>query len=261
VNTTATRPAPAKVWLDRDGALLRLRLDRPKANIVDAEMITALDRALADHLDNPAIAAVLLDAQGPHFCFGASVEEHLPEQCAAMLRMIHGLILRIAGSPVPVMVAIRGQCLGGGLEVAMAAHLLFVSPDANLAQPEINLGIIAPAASCLLPRKVSRAAAEDMLISGRGIDGARACEIGLANVVADDPEQAALDYFDAHLASKSASSLRYAVRAARLGFVESLGAQLKAVEELYLDRLMSTRDAVEGLVSFVEKRPAKWENR
>ncbi|NQU69574.1 MAG: cyclohexa-1,5-dienecarbonyl-CoA hydratase [Rhodospirillales bacterium] len=252
---------PVKVWFERDGKLLRLRLDRPKANIVDSEMISALDGALAEHLENPAIHAVLLDSEGSHFCFGASVEEHLPEKCAAMLRAIHGLILRIAESPVPVLVAIRGQCLGGGLELALAAHLIFVAPDANLAQPEINIGVLAPAASCLLPGRVGRAAAEDLLISGRAISGDEACKIGLANFVAEDPQQAALNYFDTHLASKSSSSLRHAVRAARLGFGDSLRTQIMEVEDLYLNELMSSRDAVEGLVSFIEKRPARWENR
>lgn len=253
--------APVRVWFERAGKLLRLRLDRPKANIVDAEMIEALDRAFAEYLKNPAINGVLLDAEGAHFCFGASVEEHLPDQCAAMLRAIHGLILRIAESPVPVLVAIRGQCLGGGLEIAMAGHLMFLTPDANLAQPEINIGVLAPAASCLLPLRVGRGIAEDLLISGRGINGEEARRIGLANFVAEDPQQAALDYFDAHLAGKSASSLRHAVRAARLDFGTRLRAQIKAVEKLYLHELMSTDDAVEGLVSFIEKRPARWENR
>ncbi|MGI9483089.1 MAG: cyclohexa-1,5-dienecarbonyl-CoA hydratase, partial [Hyphomicrobiales bacterium] len=67
--------APLKIWFDRDGTLLRLRLDRPKANIVDAEMIAGLDNALAEHLENSGLAAVLLDASGPHFSFGASVAE------------------------------------------------------------------------------------------------------------------------------------------------------------------------------------------
>lgn len=251
---------PVRVWNERGGKLLRIRLDRPKANIVDAEMISALDQALADNLENSSIIAVLLDAEGPHFSFGASVEEHLPEHCRAMLRAIHSLILRIAESPVPVLTAIRGQCLGGGLELALATHLMFVTPDANLAQPEINIGVLAPAASCLLPARIGRAAAEDILISGRGISGDDAYRIGLANFVAEDPQQAALEYFDAHLAHKSSTSLRHAVRAARLGFVETLMTQIKAVEDLYLNDLMSTRDAVEGLVSFMEKRPARWEN-
>jgi cyclohexa-1,5-dienecarbonyl-CoA hydratase len=81
------------------------------------------------------------------------------------------------------------------------------------------------------------------------------------DAVADDPEAAALAYFDKHLAPKSASSLRQAVRAARLGYVERMSAKLQQVEEIYLNELMSTRDAVEGLEAFIAKRPAKWENR
>ncbi len=253
--------APLKVWVERDGRLLRLRLARPKANVVDAEMIAALDDALADHLGHPAIRAVLLDADGPHFSFGASVEEHLPASCAAMLTAFHALILRIATSPVPVMVAIRGHCLGGGLEVALAAHLVFAAPDAVLAQPEINIGVFAPAASCLLPERIGRAAAEDILISGRNIDGVEAKAIGLVTEVADDPEAAAITYFTTHLERKSASSLRYATRAARLGFNQRLGDRLQVVEQLYIDGLMTTRDAVEGLEAFLEKRAPAWEDR
>jgi enoyl-CoA hydratase/carnithine racemase len=134
---------PLKVWFEAEGRLLRLSLNRPKANIIDAAMIAALDGALAQHLSNPGLAAVLLDAEGPHFSFGASVEEHLPSQCAAMLRSLHGLILRMVSSPVPVLVAVHGQCLGGGLELALAGHLLFVAPDAALGQPEMKLGVFA----------------------------------------------------------------------------------------------------------------------
>src|SRR5271165_1366197 len=146
--------APLKTWFEAEGRLLRLRLSRPKANIIDAGMIAALDGALAGHLDNASLAAVLLDAEGPHFSFGASVTEHLPGECQDMLRAIHDLVLRLVKSPVPVLVAVRGQCLGGGLEVALAGHLVFVAPDAGLGQPEMKLGVFAPAASCLLPEIV-----------------------------------------------------------------------------------------------------------
>jgi len=78
--------APLTVELEKDGALLRLRLSRPKANIVDAAMIAALRAALREHLPGARLRAVLLTAEGPHFSFGASVEEHLPGSCAAMLR-------------------------------------------------------------------------------------------------------------------------------------------------------------------------------
>ncbi len=253
--------SPLKVWFDRDGTLLRLRLNRPKANIVDAEMIAALDAAFGEHLENTGLTAVLLDASGPHFSFGASVPEHLPDQCADMLKALHGLVRRMVQSPVPILVAIRGQCLGGGLEVAAAGQMLFSAEDANLGQPEMQLGVFAPAASCLLPERIGQSRAEDLLYSGRSVSGEEAGRLGLADHVSDDPEAAALDYFDAHLAAKSASSLRLAVRAARAGFAERVMAKLAVVEKLYLEELMSTRDAVEGLEAFIAKRPARWENR
>ena len=113
-----------------------------------------MQQALGAHLGSPALRAVLLDAEGPHFSFGASVDEHMPEQCAQMLKTLHALVRQMLDSPVPILVAIRGQCLGGGLEVAAAGNLLFVAPDARLGQPEIRLGVFAPAASCLLPPRV-----------------------------------------------------------------------------------------------------------
>jgi cyclohexa-1,5-dienecarbonyl-CoA hydratase len=252
---------PLKTWFEAEGRLLRIRLSRPKANLIDAEMIAALDRTLAEHLDTPSLTALLIDAEGPHFSYGASVEEHLPGQCAAMLKGIHGLILRLAGAPVTVLVSVRGQCLGGGLELALAGHFLFVRPDAQLAQPEMKLGVFAPAASCLLPELAGPMRALDLLVSGRGITGLEAVQFGIAREAAEDPEQAALAYFAEHLKPKSANSLRYAIRAARADYVSRLKAKLELVERLYLDELMTTHDAVEGLEAFLGKRSAQWQHR
>ena len=253
--------APLRVWLEAEGRLLRLRLSRPKANLIDAAMIEALDLALAEHLDNAGLGAVLLDAEGPHFSYGASVEEHMPGRCEAMLSGIHGLILRMLEAPVTILVAVRGQCLGGGLEVALAGHLLFAAPDATLGQPEMKLGVFAPAASCLLPELIGPMRALDLLLSGRTISGAEAAAIGLACDAKADPEQAALAYFREHLQPKSASSLRYAIRAARSDYGARVRAKIASVERLYLDDLMRTHDAVEGLGAFAAKRVVQWQHR
>jgi len=175
------RESPIKVWFEHEGGLLRLRLARPKANIIDAEMIKALSLALDNRLASARLSAVLLDAEGPHFSFGASVEEHMPKHCAGMLASLHGLLKQMLDCPVPILVAIQGQCLGGGLEVACGGNLLFAHPEARLGQPEIKLGVFAPAASCLLPERIGAAQAQDLLWSGRSVDGIEAHRIGLVN--------------------------------------------------------------------------------
>jgi cyclohexa-1,5-dienecarbonyl-CoA hydratase len=247
----AMSDTPLKVWLERDGRLLRIRLDQPKANLIDAGMIAALDDAFGSQTDNPKLAGILLDAEGPHFSFGASVEEHLPEQCAEMLGSLHGLVIKMLECPVPILAAVQGQCLGGGLEVVCGARF---------GQPEIKLAVFAPAASCLLPERIGQANAEDLLFSGRSISASEALNLGLVQAVSDDPQSTALDWFDNHLNERSASSLRFAVQAVRLQRTERIKQLLESVERLYIDELMSTHDALEGLTAFVEKRSANWEH-
>ena len=252
--------SPLKDWLEHDGALLRLRLNRPKANLVDAQMIAALDGALLAWRTQTTLRGVLLDAEGPNFSFGASVEEHLPVGCAAMLASLHSLIMGMLEFPVPILVAVRGQCLGGGLEVALAGGLIFAAPDAQFGQPEMMLGVFAPAASVLLPYRVNQPTAEDLLFSGRSIGAAEAKAMGLAHTVFDDPEIAALAYFEQHLVNKSAAALACAVTAARGTMIRDARQRLGEVERLYLDRLMRTRDANEGLTAFLAKRKPHWEH-
>src|SRR5512132_958577 len=209
-----TTESPVQTRLEREGALLRLTLARPKANLVDAAMIAALHGAFVAYrgsTEMSGLRGVLLDAEGPHFSFGASVEEHLPDRCAAMLSALHALILAMLEFPAPILTVVRGQCLGGGLELALAGGPIFAAPDAEFGQPEMKLGVFAPAASVLLPWRMSQPAAEDLLLSGRSIAADEARAIGLVREVADDPEHAALAYFDAHLAGKSASSLALAL--------------------------------------------------
>ncbi len=253
--------APLLVETEREGRLLLLTLARPKANIVDADMITAIQAALDENADRSDLAAVLITAQGPNFSFGASVEEHLPAQCEQMLKTFHHLIMTMLEYPVPILTAIRGYCFGGGMEVACAGTLVFAATDANFGQPEIQLGVFAPAASCLLPERIGRAQAEDLLLSGRTIDAEEALRIGLINAIADEPEIAARDYFDKRIATLSSCTMRHAVWSARVDMIDRVKTKLAKVEQRYLVDLMSSHDAVEGLQAFIEKRTAEWKNR
>jgi len=253
--------SPLKARLEEGGRLLRLTLARPRKNIIDADMIGALRAALAEYEHQQQLVAALIDAEGPNFSFGASVEEHLPEQCAGMLKAINGLILEMLGWPLPILVAVRGQCLGGGMEVACAGSLIFAAPDAFFGQPEIQLGVIAPAASCLLPERIGQFRAEDLLFSGRSMDAEEALSTGLIHTIHAQPEQAALSYIEQYLLPRSSFAMRHAVSAARHDYVEYMRSRLEQVERSYLEKLMQGDDPIEGLQAFIEKRQPVWKNR
>lgn len=257
-----TKPTSPPLRCERraDDQLWLLRLDRPKGNVVDAAMTKALADAFAAARTTPALKAIVLTASGPNFSFGASVQEHLPEHVAGMLRDFHALFRTIAAAEVPVLAAVRGNCLGGGLELVSFCQRVFAAADSRLGQPEITLGVFAPVASLLLPHRIGRAAAEDLCLTGRTVGGEDALRLGLVDELAEDPEAAAVAWAEAHLLPLSASSLRHAVRAVRGPFVETFFTQLAELEQDYLRDLMATADANEGIAAFLQKRPPQWRN-
>lgn len=242
-----------------DGALWRVVMGGSKGNVLDAGLTDALSAAFAEAARTPRLAAICLEGAGAHFSFGASVAEHLPGAVAGMLGRFHGMLLALVDSGVPVLAAVRGQCLGGGLELVTLCHRVFAARGATLGQPEIALGVFAPAASVVLPERIGRRHAEDLCISGRSVGAEEALAMGLVDELTDgDPADAALAWARKHVLPRSASSVRFAVRAVRTSLRARLATELPAIERLYLDDLMATSDAVEGLTAFLERRPPVW---
>lgn len=243
------------------GAYWEVELSGSKGNVLDSALIGALTALFEEASVAGELKAICLRGRGKDFSFGASVKEHLPGEVGRMLPRFHELFRAIDASAVPLLAAVRGQCLGGGLELVSFCHRVFAAPDAKLGQPEIALGVFAPLASLVLPGRIGRANAEDLCLTGRIVGAPEAASMGLVDVVADEPEAAALDYSRKHLLPRSASSLRHAVRALRLPVSRLLQEDLPRVEKLYLEELMETGDAAEGIRAFLEKRPAEWRNR
>jgi len=240
------------------GVLWRLVLATPKANVLDAAKIRALTEAFRAARVERGLRCVLLEGEGPNFSFGASVEEHLPGRFEVMLSAFHGLFRVMLESAVPTAAVVRGQCLGGGLELASFCTRVFAAPDARLGQPEIKLGVVAPVASFWLPERVGRSAAEELLLTGRSVTAEEARALRLVDELAEDPSAAALAWFRAHLAPLSASSLRLAQRLARAGLARRFERELADAERAYREELMPTADANEGLRAFLEKRAPRW---
>lgn len=257
----ATTPGPVRVEPLEGGAVLRVVLAGGKGNIIDRVMTEALAAVVAAVRADPAVKAVVLEGDGGHFSFGASVPEHLPDQVEGMLTRFHRMLLDLIEASVVVVAAVRGRCLGGGLELVMTCHRVVAHPTALLGQPEIVLGVVAPFASAFLAERVGRPAAEDLCLTGRTVGADEALRMRLVDELAEDPTAAALAWIRTHLLPKSASTLRFAVRAARRALAARLRADLDALERLYLDDLMATEDAREGLDAFLAKRPPVWRGR
>lgn len=244
--------------LDND-AMWRVVIGGSKGNVIDRAVTDALTEVFREARHAPHLKVICLEGAGANFSFGASVQEHLPGQVSGMLSRFHGLLIALVESSVVVVGAIRGQCLGGGLELVTLCHRLFASREAKLGQPEMLLGVFPPAASLLLPERIGRRHAEDLCLTGRTVSADEALAMGLVDEVVDgDPAEAALDWSRRHLLPKSASSLRLAVSAVRGDLARRLAVELPDIERLYLDRLMATDDAVEGLKAFLEKRVPVW---
>ncbi len=248
---------PETLW---DGAGLKLVLDAPKANILDAAMMKEIVEHLDDLSGRPEVKLLVFEGEGSHFCFGASVEEHQRDQAAGMLKSFHGMFLKLIDLDIPTAAVVRGQCLGGGMELAIYCNWIFASPSATFGQPEIMLAVFPPPASLILPLKVGQAAADHLCLSGASWSAEEAKAAGLVHEVAEDPAAALDELAKKYLLKKSASSLRFAQRAARTHFNEILRQKLPVVEKLYVDELMATHDANEGITSFLEKRKPEWKN-
>lgn len=260
MSETATESGVVRVHEFDGGAIWHVVLATPKSNLIDAPKIRALHEVFERAGRTPALKAIVLEGEGAHFSFGASVEEHLPAGCAAMLASLHAMLRELLASHVPCLAAVRGQCLGAGLELVALCQRIFAAPDARLGQPEIVLGVFAPVGSLVLAERLGRGAAEDLLLSGRSLGAEEARELGLVDQIAEDPRAAALEYARKHLLPKSAASLRFAVRAARLGFEQRFRRELPRLEQIYLQELMRTADALEGMEAFLAKRPPRWRN-
>ncbi len=251
---------PLRIELLEDGAVLHCILARPKANIIDRAMVGAL-RAELRALSNPITRTILFSGEGTNFSFGASVEEHRASSVKEMLPEFHALFRELADSGRILIAAVNGWCLGGGLELAAFCHHVVAAPAARFGNPEVNLGVFAPIASIVLPRRLSQGAADDLLVTGRTLEAAEAERLGLVDEIAADPVAAALEWHKRHLASKSAAALAFASATARRRLHADLKKPLEKLERLYLEKLMATHDANEGIEAFIARRSPQWKHQ
>lgn len=256
-------PAPASVLVQRNGPVMRLLIDRPHLNILDLATIHDLRARLHLALGEPEVRLVEIRGVGEKaFSAGVEIRDHFPERAPEMLREFHALIRAVLYAPCPVVAVVRGHCLGGGMELATACDFIVASEDARFGQPEIMVGAFPPVAAALLPRLIAEKRALELILTGELITADEAHRLGLANRVAPaaELENEAAKLADALLAH-SARVAGLARKASRLGSRAAFESALRESERIYLEELLPTEDASEGLRAFLEKRPPVWRNK
>jgi cyclohexa-1,5-dienecarbonyl-CoA hydratase len=246
-----------------DGTRASIALIHPKGNILTSAIIRKMDHALDELALNGHLKLVTLEGDGADFSFGASIAEHAPGEIERALPEAHGLIRKLLEFPAPTAALVRGRCLGGGFELALACDFIFAEEGAVFGLPEIALGVFPPAACALLPLRVGGARATAAIVTGVQTPAEDWRQAGLVSFVSRRGTLAAdVDrWFDDHLRGRSAEALRHAVAATRLRLRQDVGALLPQLERLYLDTLMQTEDAREGVAAFLEKRLPRWNDR
>ena len=246
-----------------EGAVLKIILNSPKANIMEAAMLGEISAALDGLGTAKHVKLIVFEGVGKHFSFGASVQEHTKDKAAMMLKAFHGVFYQLVRLAVPTMAVVRGQCLGGGMELALFCNFIVADRTAMFGQPEIILGVFPPPASVMLPRKVGQSHADDLVLTGRSIDAVEAHRIGMVNILTDEGQDAwevASQWVEKHIVPKSAQCLRIANEAVRKDFFRRIWEDFPRMESLYLKDLMEGYDANEGINAFLEKRKPEWRN-
>ena len=238
-----------------------IRLDRPKLNALNAQVRAEIAAAAAQVSADSAIRAVILYGGERVFAAGADIKEMAPLGAAEMSEWdaaLQAALNDVADIPKPVVAAVTGYALGGGLELALCADFRVLGESAKVGQPEILLGVIPGAGGTQrLPRLVGPARAKDIVFTGRFVGAAEALAIGLADQVVPDAE-----VYDAAraLVARYAAGPALALRAAKQAIDDGLETDLAAgleIERLHFAGLFATEDQRTGMRSFIENGPGK----
>lgn len=238
-----------------------ITLNRPPVNVLNIAMMEEINKVLEAWRGKKDLKAVLFNAKGKCFSAGVDVGEHMGDLAPKMIGVFHRMFRLMDRLGVPTLASVYGSCLGGGCELAIFCDLVISSDDAKYGQPEIQVGVFPPIAAQIMPRIIGRKAAMDLILSGRIISAQEALNMGLVNRMVPKQElEAATGAFLKPYLKMSAEVLRKTRKAITAGLMDDLEPSLKVIEDIYLDELMKTADAQEGLKAFLEKRKPEWKN-
>jgi cyclohexa-1,5-dienecarbonyl-CoA hydratase len=249
------------ILLEKKDSVAKITINRPPLNILDIPTLQALNTALTDVKKDTSISIVILEGAGDRaFSAGVDIRDHMPERVEELLEAFHNVFYSLFDLERPTIAVVDGYALGGGCEVVAACDMIIASDRSVFGQPEIDAGVFPPPATVLFPKLVGRRRAFELILTGDRLDAKAAESIGLINkaVPVGRLEETVRELVE-KLTRKSPIVLRLTRKAIYSGLDKEFNAAMTQVTELYLNQLMKTHDALEGLKAFLEKRKAIWQ--
>lgn len=249
----------ARLAVDISPPVVRIALHHPPLNVIDIPMMEELAQTLAEIESRTEVSTLVFSAKGDAFSAGVDVAAHTSDKVGEMLAKFHAVIRALVATRKVTVAAVVGRCLGGGAELAMVCDMVYTTESAEWGFPEIKLGCFPPVACTALAALVGQKRASELILTGKSISGKEAAEIGLANhAVPEEKLAVAVDDCLEHLLSLSPASLAVTKKAVYGWDSMHFDNGLARSEKIYLDELMKTADAQEGIRAFTDKRKPRW---
>ncbi|MDH5461919.1 MAG: enoyl-CoA hydratase/isomerase family protein [Candidatus Bathyarchaeota archaeon] len=251
------------ILLEKKDGVAEITVNRPPLNILNIETLRELNMALKAVKKDDSVSIVILKGAGQRaFSAGVDIRDHMPENVEELLEAFHGIFFSLKELDRPTIAVVDGYALGGGCEVAAACDIVIASEKSEFGQPEIDAGVFPPPATVLFPKLIGSRKALELILTGDRIDAKEAERIGLVNRVVPAIElQKVVGELVEKLREKSPIVLRLTRKAIHHAFDLDFEEGLAGVTDIYLESLMNTEDAVEGLKAFLEKRKPNWKGK
>ena len=255
--TLASKPAFRRIVVDLQVPMVRITLNNPPLNVIDIEMMGEMLAALEQIETIATISAIVFAGSEQAFSSGVDIAAHTPETVRNMLTAFHGVIRAVVATRKLTIASVRRHCLGGGAELALLCDVVYATPDSVWGFPEIKLACFPPVASVALASIIGQKLAAEMVLTGRTLTGQEALAAGLVNGLADDPETLVAECL-ARVTQLSPAALALAKKAFYAWDSIHFDKGLARAEQIYLDELMKTLDASEGIRAHIERRRPQW---
>jgi cyclohexa-1,5-dienecarbonyl-CoA hydratase len=242
----------------------RIAFAEPPLNIFNIAMMREINQVLNDWADRHDMVAIVFEAApgSRAFSAGVSIEEHGEETVYQMLESFHSIFRTLEQLAKPTIAVVDGAALGGGCELVAACDVVIATDRSRFGQPEIKLGVFPPVACVLLPGIIGEKRARELILTGDLIDPNEARKLGLVNHVVPHAElNAKTQEILSRFRELSGPALEAARRALDMARGRSFDDALKRVEDLYLNDLLKTEDAREGINAFMQKRKPVWRHK